>query len=51
MRITDICFDSLDKEANLFFYGFDRNVQLKKVHEFFTKWGNVITVAFSYDES
>ncbi|CAK57215.1 unnamed protein product (macronuclear) [Paramecium tetraurelia] len=49
MRITYI--QDYEKDANLFFAGFELNVSLKQLEEFFTKWGAVVSVKLSVDEN
>ncbi|CAD8179472.1 unnamed protein product [Paramecium octaurelia] len=49
MRITYI--QDYDKDANLFFAGFELTVTLKQLEEFFIKWGQVVSVKLSVDEN
>lgn len=49
MRITYI--QDYERDANLFFAGFDLNISLKQLEEFFTKWGQVVSVKLSTDET
>lgn len=49
MRITFI--QEYEKDANLFFAGFEQNVELKELEEYFSKWGQVVSVKLSTDES
>lgn len=49
MRITYI--QDYEKDANLFFAGFDLNITLKQLEEFFSKWGQVVSVKLSTDEN
>ncbi|CAD8108620.1 unnamed protein product [Paramecium primaurelia] len=49
MRITYI--QDYEKDANLFFAGFELNITLKQLEEFFTKWGQVVSVKLSVDEN
>lgn len=48
LRVTPL--KHFDKEANLLFKDFKPDVDLYKVDEFFSKWGSVFSVKFSYDE-
>ncbi|CAD8127216.1 unnamed protein product [Paramecium sonneborni] len=49
MRITYI--QDYEKDANLFFAGFELTVTLKQLEEFFLKWGQVVSVKLSTDEN
>ncbi|CAD8128000.1 unnamed protein product [Paramecium sonneborni] len=49
MRITYI--QEYEKDANLFFAGFELTITLKQLEEFFLKWGQVVSVKLSTDES
>ncbi|CAD8119747.1 unnamed protein product [Paramecium sonneborni] len=49
IRITYI--QDYEKDANLFFAGFELNVTLKQLEEFFSKWGQVVSVKLSVDEN
>lgn len=49
LRVTTL--KNYDKDANLLFTGFKPDVDLYKVDEFFSKWGPVFSVKFSYDEN
>ncbi|CAD8206317.1 unnamed protein product [Paramecium octaurelia] len=49
MRITYI--QDYEKDANLFFAGFELNITLKQLEEFFIKWGQVVSVKLSVDEN
>ena len=49
MRITYI--QEYEKDANLFFAGFEQTVTLKQLEEFFLKWGQVVSVKLSTDEN
>ncbi|CAK67668.1 unnamed protein product (macronuclear) [Paramecium tetraurelia] len=49
MRITYI--QEYEKDANLFFAGFELTVTLKQLEEFFLKWGQVVSVKLSTDEN
>ncbi|CAD8133076.1 unnamed protein product [Paramecium pentaurelia] len=49
MRITYI--QEYEKDANLFFAGFELTTTLKQLEEFFLKWGQVVSVKLSIDEN
>ncbi|CAD8045110.1 unnamed protein product [Paramecium primaurelia] len=49
MRITYI--QEYDKDANLFFAGFELNVTLQQLEQFFSKWGQVVSVKLSVDQN
>lgn len=40
-----------DRDANIFFSGFPSNASIKKVDEFFSKFGPVVSIKFSTDEN
>ena len=47
LRIVEI--KPFEKEANLFFNGFGKDVALTAVENFFAQYGSVLSVSFSYD--
>ena len=48
LRVTPL--KTIEKEANLLFVGFQADSDLYKVDAFFSHWGPVLSVKFSYDE-
>jgi polyadenylate-binding protein len=49
LRITTL--KHYDREANLFFSGFLPETTLTEVEQFFSKYGTIVSVQFSYDDS